>query len=664
MPKAQLNPNQLPLFLPDSSWRPKQPSEWPDFRAHAKICGVDTETHDPNLKVRGQGFLREDARTVGVSLASEDGQRLYLPLYHEGGDNVDDPTQAINYLCHQLGGEQPKAGANLTYDLLALRQLGISLNGPLADIQVAGPLLDENRAEGYSLDNLAYSYLGQRKDETLLREAAAAFGLDPKKDLHRLPARFVGQYGELDAYLPIKIFEAQLKEMEKEDLLEIFELERKLQRTLFKMQCRGIRIDFDYIERCNKEQLKVEQTLLNQIYGALPQGMRISPSSSEDIAKALIGLGISDYEIPRTRPTKAHPTGVYSITNELLATIPGPFAEATLAWRKTNKMRKDFIERIVDDSHKGRIYTNWHQLRSFDEESKKDPFGTRSGRIASSNLNMTQIPARDPVWGPMIRGAFIPDEGCDWGIMDVSQQEPRLLLHYAYIFKRNGQHLPGSEEVRQRYIDDPSTHYHKMTHALVLEKTGKDIGYRNAKDINLGSAYGMGKYKMAAKLGVDLDTAIDLLGAVHEALPYTKILEKECMDRANKRGYIITLLGRRRRFNLWEPGDRKGHFTPKSSREAAVAEWGENVRRAYVHKALNALIQGGAADMMKQSLIMMDEENLLPQIQVYDEVDGSYEDHSQIMRVKHIMEHAVETTVPFLVKVGAGASWGDYEELA
>jgi DNA polymerase I-like protein with 3'-5' exonuclease and polymerase domains len=635
---------QLPLFLPDSSWQPLPPSEWPDFRSHAKIIGVDTETHDPNLQAMGPGFIRKDAHVCGVSLAAEDGTKIYLPMRHSE-DNVD-PAQALAYVRHQLAGAQPKCGANLMYDLEALWSEDITINGDLCDIQIAEPMLDEDRKDGYSLEALGRSYLGMGKTESLLDEAANAFGVSSKGGMSVLPGRFVGPYAEDDAFLPIRIFELQQKAMHEDDVYRIFEVEQRLQKVLFKMRLRGVRIDVDRASQLSASIQVEEQALVKRINEMSPR-FRINPDSSDDIGKALRDLGIY---APQTA------AGNWSIQNEWLQEQPHEICKLLVEARKMRKMRADFIDKLRDDSVDGRIYSNWQQLRDVDENGKSK--GTRSGRIAASKFNLTQVPSRDPRWGKLIRSLFIADEGLEWCKCDYSQQEPRIQLHFAYL-----RGFKGAAEARQRYIDDPATDYHQMVADLVKERTGKDIGRRNAKDINLGSAYGMGRYKLADKLGVTLEAADEILRAYHGGVPYTKELAEDMTRWAQKRGFIRTILGRRRRFNEWEPGwFNHGERAVKSEAEARE-KWGSNIQRAYCHKALNGSVQGSAADQIKVAIIQLDDAGLCPQVQVYDEINGSYGDRQQMKQVAEIMSNAIPMEVPFLVEPEVGPSWGETKEI-
>jgi DNA polymerase I-like protein with 3'-5' exonuclease and polymerase domains len=644
--RDKIMPGQLPLFVPESSWKPLPPSQWPDFRAHSKFIGVDTETHDPNLQTKGPGFIRRDAKLCGISLANEHGETLYLPIGHPE-DNVEDVDQALAYLRYQLGGPQVKCGANLTYELEALRSVGVDLAGDLGDIQIAEPLLDEDRPDGYSLEVLAQSYLGVGKDEDLLREAAVAYSVDAKKGMAYIPARFVAPYAEEDARLPIEIFAMQMDQIDREDLMSIFKLEQRLQRVLFKMRCRGVRIDVEKAAELSKRiQAVDEPELLRQIREQLP--LLKNPNSTDDLARALQGVGV---DVPTTVKGNA------SVTNDWLKEQKHPACQLLNTYRKTVKMRRDFIDTLVDDSVDGRIYSNWKQLRTQDEGESAG--GTRSGRVAATKFNLTQVPSRDPTWGPAIRSLFIADEGKTWVKNDYSQQEPRHTLHFAYVLG-----LDGAAEARQRYIEDPGLDYHQLTADLVRDRAGRDIGRRPAKDINLGATYGMGKAKLMEKLGVAQNIAEEILAAYHEGVPYVKQLERKAMERAEEKGFVRTLLGRKRRFDSWEPVDRNSQgYSAGMIRGLAnaQAQWGGRaLRRSMTHKALNAIIQGSAADQMKMSLVLLDEAGLCPQIQVYDEVNGSYDATPEMLKqMQEIMETSVESTIPFLAEPETGPSWGE-----
>lgn len=642
------------LFAPNSDW--KLPTEFPDLSG-AKMIGVDVEAKDPNLMTQGPGFIRGDARPVGISLATEYGLKMYLPFGHAMGEQLD-KDKVVSYVKEQLSRpNQIKVGANLMYDLEALAYLGIEVKGPLADIQVAEPLLDEDRNGGYSLDALAMSYLGVGKNESKLREAADSYHLDPKKDMWRLDPKYVGEYAEDDAYLAIQVLLHQLPLLDKEKLMDVWNLESKLLPVLFKMRARGIKVDLDRAEQLSKKMADEENVVLGRIWQQT--GFKVDPWSSKSLAVFLNQMGLGFY-IEFTKPTKNYPQGQPSFTNEWFVKMGDqhPVFGWLRDFRVMSKMRRDFVDGLILGQHvRGRLHPQWHQLRQDDEDRAN---GTRTGRIASSKPNLTQIPTRDPVWGRQIRSIFTADEGGQYCKNDYSSQEPRILLHFAYL-KR----YEGSVEARQRYLDDPYTDYHQMTADLIFDRTGKRIERRSAKDINLGSAYGMGFYKLAEKLGLGEEEAKRLLKSYHEGVPYVKKLEQRCMEIVQAQGFIRTVMGRKRRFNMWEPKDwdmKRASF-PVNSYEEAVERWGQAVERSGAHKALNAICQGSAADQTKQAIVNLDSVGLTPQIQVYDELGQTIWHPDDAWRIKEIMEQSIQFEVPHIADPAVGPSWGETQEM-
>jgi DNA polymerase I-like protein with 3'-5' exonuclease and polymerase domains len=303
--------------------------------------------------------------------------------------------------------------------------------------------------------------------------------------------------------------------------------------------------------------------------------------------------------------------------------------------REINKAHTTFIDTILKHSHKGRIHAEINQLRS-------DNGGTVTGRFSYSNPNLQQIPARNKDLGPRIRSLFIPEEGHTWGCFDYNQQEPRLVVHYASL-----QNLMGIDEVLESYQKGEADF-----HSIVSEMAG--IPRSQAKTINLGLFYGMGKNKLQAELGTNKQDAEDLFTKYHSRVPFVKQLMNAVMQRAQESGRIRTLLGRLCRFHLWEP-NQFGIHKPLPH-EAALAEHGPGIKRAYTYKALNKLIQGSAADMTKKAMIELYKEGITPHIQVHDELDISVSDNSD--KIKEIMEHAVNLEVPNKVDYEHGINWG------
>ena len=305
--------------------------------------------------------------------------------------------------------------------------------------------------------------------------------------------------------------------------------------------------------------------------------------------------------------------------------------------REINKAHTTFIDTILKHQYKGRIHAEINQLRS-------DQGGTVTGRFSYANPNLQQIPARNKELGPAIRSLFIPEEGMTWGCFDYSQQEPRLVVHYAAL-----QNLYGVDEVLDTYHEGDADF-----HTIVADMA--EIPRSQAKTINLGLFYGMGKNKLQAELGVSKDKAEDLFKQYHNKVPFVKKLMDNVMQRAQSSGKIRTLLGRLCRFHLWEPNQFGIHKA--LPHEAALAEHGPGIKRAYTYKALNRLIQGSAADMTKKAMIELHREGITPHIQVHDELDISVVNPLEASKIKDIMESAVQLEVPNKVDYESGPNWG------
>ena len=622
-------PQQLPLWKPESRWT--APQDFPDLSG-AKLIAIDCETYDPNLLTNGPGGVRKDGRLIGISVAANTGFRGYFPIGHAGEGNLN-RNRVLQWAKATFETSIDKVGANILYDLEWLRTVGIEVKGNKYDIQVAEPLIDEERKEGYSLNVLSKRYLGRGKDETLLRAAAQAYNLDPKKDMWKLPPHYVGEYAEIDAVNTLEIFKKQLKIIKDNDLDCIFDLETKLIPLILDMRFKGVKIDVDKAEQFNKKYKKEESKLLKSLREFA--GFPVEPWSNQQLA---LVCERNKIWFPTTQ------AGNPSFTGEFLSNNKELFLSNVAEFRKVNKMRRDFIQKVcLDMSVNGRIFAQFHQLR-------KDTDGTRTGRFSSSNPNLQQIPARDEHWGPLIRSLFLPEKGKDWYRLDYNQQEPRMLVHYARL-----RAIRGSREACEAY--------HKKDadfHTMVAEMA--DIKRKVAKTINLGIMYGMGTFKLGQMLGLSYNDATILLEKYHEKVPFVKGLMHEAGKAATYRGEIKTLLGRKRHFNFWEPTDSQLKWPNKEMPlriEDAEKIWkGRPLRRAYTHKALNALIQGASADLTKKAMLdMYTELGIVPHLQVHDELDLSYK--GDIKPIVEIMENCVSLEVPLKVSVEKGKSWGE-----
>ena len=614
---------QQPLFTPETEW--VMPEELKDLKGVKEIA-VDLETNDPNLKELGSGNVIGNGHIAGVSLAIE-GWAGYYPIQHEQGGNMD-KALVISWLKNLFKQEYTTfIFHNAMYDVCWLKAAGINIKGKIVDTMIAASLIDENRLS-YQLNVLAKHYVGIGKDEKVLYNAAKEYGLDPKKELWRLPAMFVGQYAERDAEATLKLWQRLHRELHDQELIDIFRLETQLFPCLIEMRFKGVRVDLEKAHKIKKNLMAREQKILNKIKDLT--GLHVEIMAARSIAKAFDKL-----KLPYDRTAKSKEP---SFTKNFLQNHPHELAQSIADAREINKAHSTFIDSITKHAHKGRIHADINQIRS-------DQGGTVTGRFSMSNPNLQQIPARHPELGPLIRSIFIPEENCKWGSFDYSQQEPRILVHYAKL-----QNLPGVNEIADAYKAGDAD-FHKV----VADMAG--IKRKQAKTINLGLMYGMGKNKLMAELGLMKESAEKLIRQYHARAPFVKQLMDNVSRKANERGKIRTLLGRACHFDLWQPV-QFGVFKPLPL-EQARKNYDEPLKRAFTYKALNKLIQGSAADMTKKSMVALYKNGIIPHIQIHDEVDISVESDKKAEQIVQIMEEAVVLQVPNKVDYESGANWGD-----
>lgn len=645
---------QQPLFPPSVSWTAPRLEDLPQNWNASRRIGLDTETYDPLLKKLGPS-VRRGGFIAGISFALDKSRAYYTPLRHLGGGNVADPDRFLEYYKYQAANYEGEiVGANLSYDLDYLAEIGIIFPRVsfFRDVQVAEPLLDELQFN-YSLDAI----LGRRgmplKDEAILRDAAQQYGLDPKADLWKLPANFVGHYAEADAILPLQLLEKQEALLIEQGLSKVWDLESRVLPVLIKMRRRGVAVDFERLDKIEKFSRAEETKAWSALFKSTGVSVSVGDAMKADrIAPALEAIGI---KVPLTAKTK-----MPSITKDWLDTIEHPAAELIRRARKMSQLRSTFVSSIREHSINGRIHCTFNQLKRQKDGDESDTEGAAFGRLSCSNPNLQQQPSRDPEIGPMWRKIYRADDDGIWAQLDYSQQEPRMLLHWAVIAgeKRLGKG-PHQKALKmaQEFINDPSTDNHtaftKMVHGDSIINDPKFKAYRDdCKQIFLGLCYEMGGPKLCKKLGyptkviahwktgrrmeVAGDEGQALLDKVNERVPYIKLLSKDLQNVARKRGYVRTISGRRCRF----PVDNLGNY-----------DW--------IHKALNRIIQGGSADQTKEALVQMDREGLPLQLQVHDEIDLTVSSWAEAERGAEIMENCVKLKVPSKVDVECGPSWGE-----
>ena len=650
------------------------------------VIAVDLETHDPDLKTHGSGAIIGKGKVCGVAVAYRD-EKFYFPVAHlNSGQNIGKNRfwKVLNKKIFQ-NEKVTKVFHNAMYDVCWIRAAtGEMLKGPIYDTMIAASIIDENR-QRYSLDSLAKDYLGDSKYKYDLAERSKEeHGItDPMTNMHKLPWDLVVDYAEQDVLLTLKLwikFEKIIKtpvstESKKKKTLEnIFDIETKLFPCLVDMRFKGVRVDEEKAKTFGETLKKEQAQILKQIKEET--GIDVDMWAADSIQPLLDHQKITDY---KTTPK----TGRASITKLYLESHPNKYLKMIAKARQLDKLFNTFVSGILKFIHKGRIHADINQIRS-------DTGGTVTGRFSMRNPNLQQIPARSEL-GSKIRELFLPEENHKWGSFDYSQQEPRLVVHYAL---KNGFH--GAEEMAEEYNEDPNTDFHDIVARMAK------ITRKQAKTINLGLFYGMGKNKLARSLELDDDEAKELFNKYHTKVPFVRKLSAGLQDFAEKNKNIYTLEDRFCRFDRWEPINKewnpeKGIFeiseykevdgkkqivkssVPILKREEAenryLAELTKNsqpgdpncnnfdkhYKPAFTYKALNRLIQGSAADMTKKAMVKLYEKGIVPHIQIHDELCFSIQDDEQANQIKKIMETAITLKVPNKVDYESGPNWGNIE---
>jgi DNA polymerase I-like protein with 3'-5' exonuclease and polymerase domains len=622
---------QINVTMKNTEW--VAPQEFPDLSEEKEIA-IDLETRDENMKKLGTGWARQDGEIVGIAVAAGS-FKGYYPINHQGGGNLP-KGKVISWFKEVLKTDADKIFHNAQYDVGWIRSQGWEVRGRIIDTMIAAALIDENRYS-YSLNSLGFDYLGEVKAEDELKEEAATRGLDAKADLWKMPSMAVGFYAEQDAALTLKLWNYFKPTLVKENLLKVWQLEMELLPILIRMRETGIRVDISKAEDLKKQLIKKEKDLLKKVKDLTNIDVEIWAARS--VATAFDQQGIK-YE--RTAKSKDP-----SFTTNWLENCNHDLAKWIKDAREINKLHSTFIDSILRYEHKGRIHAEINQLRG-------DNGGTVSGRLSMSNPNLQQVPARNKEYGKLIRGLFLPEERCKWGSFDYSQQEPRLVVHYAATTDKALGGLTGSDQLIKAYQDD-DTDFHQT----VAQMAGIPRG--QAKTINLGIFYGMGSNKLSKQLGITFDEAKALLREYDTKVPFVRELANRVMQQADKSGSIKTIMGRRCRFDKWEP--RAYGLHKAMTEKEYIAEYGSlnSAKRAMTYKALNRLIQGSAADQVKAAMVKCDKLGQTPMLQIHDELCFSVESEEDEADIKRYMEHNddIELMVPSKVDVAIGDNWGE-----
>ena len=663
---------------------------------------VDLETYDPDLKDKGSGAIRKKGWVCGIAVATNK-QTLYFPLDHEEVKPIP-REEAWKYLNEKLfqNPNIKKVFHNAMYDVCWIRaESGLMPQGPLLDTMVAASIIDENRMK-YSLDALSKDYLGDNKYKYDLKEKTLEWSdgiiKDPMSNMHKLPYNLVKEYAEQDVNLTFRLWRHFEKKIDEKKIVEegekyekiktlrpIFELETKLFPCLVDMRFKGVRIDVEAAKKFGERLKKTKNNIINHIKKRT--GIKIEIWAASSIKNLLDKLKIKDYKIT---PKSELP----QLPKDYLKTHRNHFIRLIAKAREFDKAENTFIVGLLKFVHNGRIHADINQIRG-------EKGGTITGRFSMSNPNLQQIPAKGFI-GKNMRALFLPEEDHSWGSFDYSQQEPRIVVHYALKLK-----MAGTEEVVKSYKDDPNADFHKIVADMA------HIPRITAKTINLGLFYGMGKNKLASQLNLDYVKAKELFDKYHQKVPFVKQLSSDLQKFAGRNKFLYTLEDRFCRFEKWEPINKEWKFKEKrfvfkeiqiitkkiknekgeevekqmeeeievpvpllSKEEAKIhykaqlhdrgypsdikCKYFENYYQpAFIYRALNKLVQGSAADMTKKAMVSLYENGILPHIQIHDELCISISSKEQAIKIKNIMEGAIKLEIPNKVDYESGPNWGN-----
>ena len=422
------------------------------------------------------------------------------------------------------------------------------------------------------------------------------------------------------------------------------------------MKFKGVRIDRSKAILFGRHLKKRRDQIIKAIENITTVKVDIWAAAS--IKKLLDHLCIKDYKVtPKSKMPQLPKNYLKTHSNKCLRMI----AKA----REYDKAVNTFIDGLLEYVHEGRIHADINQIRS-------DTGGTVTGRFSMSNPNLQQIPAKGYI-GAKMRELFIPEEGHKWGSFDYSQQEPRIVVHYAIKLG-----LPGTENLQEEFNRDDADF-----HQIVADMA--NISRKQAKTINLGLFYGMGKIKLQKELGLDQRQAKELFNEYHSRVPFVRQLSQELITFAKENKLLFTLHDRFCRFDKWETTNKEWNpeinrfnevplYTKEQAMEAFKAEMLDKYKEnkidpnymdyferyytpAFTYKALNRLIQGSAADMTKKAMVDLHEKGIVPHIQIHDELCFSITDHEPEL-IKSIMEQTIPLEVKNKVDYEYGSNWG------
>ena len=555
-----------------------------------------------------------DALLVGISFAWVPGEAYYVPV----PENSQKSMEILELLRPALEHEKiTKIGHNVKYDILVLKNYGIEVKGDLFDSMIAHYLIDPDTR--HSMDVLAENYLNYSpvSIETLIGKKGAKQG-----SMRDVAEELIVEYAAEDADITLQLkqtFDRLIKEKGLEKLFH--EVEIPLVRVLADMEFEGVKVDKNTLKQLSEELAEASLTLEQEIYEMA--GVKFNIASPKQLGEVLFNkLKLID------KPKKTK-TGQFATGEEILAGLASkhPIAAKILDYRELQKLKSTYVDALpaLISEKDGRIHTSYNQAVA------------ATGRLSSTNPNLQNIPIRTEK-GREIRKAFVPRAN-DYLLMsaDYSQIELRIMASFS-----------GDESMIQAFKEGKDIHAITASkiYKIPLEEVTEDMR-RKAKTANFGIIYGISAFGLAQRLGISRTEAAKLIEAYFTEFPAVKVYMDRVINEARERGYVETILGRRR------------YLRDINSRNATMRGFAER-------NAINAPIQGSAADMIKVAMVnihrWMHEKGLKSKmiLQVHDElVFDVFEGEKDILEknVPEFMKTAIELKVPMEVGLGFGKNW-------
>ncbi|KAF2512505.1 DNA polymerase I [Flavobacterium foetidum] len=576
-----------------------------NLEKQTSVC-FDTET---------TGIDALHAELVGMSFAYEKGKAFYVPF----PENQEEAQALINKFVPFFENENiEKIGQNLKYDLKILSNYGVTVKGKLFDTMIAHYLINPDMR--HNMDILAETYLkySPKSIETLI-------GKKGKNQLNMrdVPLEDIKEYAAEDADITLQLKEIFTTELDKTETKKLFDdIEIPLVSVLAAMETEGIRLDVDFLKQMSGEMDVEIKNLEQKIYETAGETFNLaSPKQLGDILFDKLKIGGA-----KQKKTK---TGQYATGEEVLTYLANdnPIVKDILDWRQMVKLQSTYILALPEqvDKKTQRVHTDYMQTVA------------ATGRLSSNNPNLQNIPIRTER-GRQIRKAFVArDENHTLISADYSQIELRIIAA-----------LSGEENMIKAFQDGEDIH--KATAAKVFDVALEEVSREqrsNAKTVNFGIIYGVSAFGLSNQTSLSRSESAALIDAYYKTYPRLKSYISEQVEFAREKGYVQTILGRRR------------YLKDINSANAVV-------RSAAERNAVNAPIQGSAADVIKIAMInihkKLKEENWKSRmlLQVHDELvfDVHNDELEKIQpMIKHEMENAFKMSVPLEVELGMGKDW-------